>query len=249
MKVRTVADAAAAARAAARRIAAAVELRPELVLGLPTGRTMVPLYGELARRHAAGELALGRARAFNLDELLLPRDHPASFRAYMARHAWERIGLDRARCEIPDAEAEATAECRRYEGALAAAGGLDLAILGLGADGHIAYNLPGPPESVTHVVTLPTPLADQLQVPADWRPLRAITLGLGAFLGARQLLVLATTADKLEAVRALLASRPDPRWPCSLLAGHAALELLLTPESTPPPGGDPGQPERQSAGT
>lgn len=229
MKIATLPSAEAVARAAADRVEALAREVAEPVLGLPTGRTMVPLYGELALRHSEGSLDLGRARGFNLDELVLPRAHPATFRAFMERHAWERIGLDRGRCDLPDGQADPEAECVRYQRALEAAGGLDLAILGVGADGHVAYNLPGPPVDAAHVVVLPDALAEQLEVPPAWRPLRALTLGLGALRAARRLLLLATSGDKATAVRALLAGPPDPAWPCSLLRGHPALEVFLTP--------------------
>lgn len=234
MKVEILPDVEAVARAGADRLAALLRERPASTLGLPTGRTMIPLYAELARRHRAGELDLGRARGFNLDELVLPREHPATFRAFMARHAWERIGLDRERCDLPDSEADPATECVRYDQALSTAGGLDLAILGVGADGHVAYNLPGQPAEATHVVTLPDALAEQLEVPPAWRPLRAITLGFAALRSARSLLLLATTRDKATAVRALLRGPEDFAWPCSLLRDHPRLEILLTPEAAEP---------------
>ena len=226
---------AAVARAAAERVARAAERRPELVLGLPTGRTMVPVYAELARRHAEGRLDLARARAFNVDELLLPPGHPASFHAFMARHGWERIGLPRERSDIPrgdlEGEAALAAECRRYDRAIAEAGGLDLVLLGLGADGHVAYNLPGPPRAETHVVRVPPEVADTLDGPLARRPLEAITVGFEALLGARRVVLLATTPEKARAVAALAEGRRDEAWPCTLLAPHPRLEVILTPEA------------------
>jgi glucosamine-6-phosphate deaminase len=208
----------------------------ELVLGLPTGRTMVPFYDELARRHrrrrqpqAREELDLSRARGLNLDELLLPVDHPASFHAFMARHAWERIGLDRVRCDIPDPAADPAAECARYDRAIAAAGGLDLAILGIGADGHVAYNLPGDTRQRTHLIVVPPEVADTLDVPAACRPLRAITMGFAPLRRARRLILLATTPEKARAVRALVEGPEDPAWPASLLRRHPRFDVLLIP--------------------
>jgi len=229
MRVTERPDAAGVASAAADRLAAILGELAHPVLGLPTGRTMRPFYAELERRHVRGAIDLSGARGFNLDELVLPRDHPATFRSFMERHAWERIGLDRGRCDIPDSAAEPAAECRRYDRALEVAGGLDFAILGVGADGHVAYNLPGPPVESTHLVDLPDDLAEQLEVPLAWRPLRAMTLGFAALRAARRILLLATSADKASAVRALLAGPADPAWPCSLLRDHPDLEVLLTP--------------------
>jgi glucosamine-6-phosphate deaminase len=228
----------AVARAAADRLARTVEEDPAVVLGLPTGRTMIPFYAELARRHQRGEIDLSRARGFNIDELLLPPGHPASFRSFMERHAWERIGLPRERCDIPDAAAALAGgleeECRRYDRALETAGGLGLLFLGIGADGHVAYNLPGPPRGRTHVVEVPAVVADTLPgpgVPEALRTLRAITVGFDALRSARRIVLLATTAEKAPALRALLEGPEDPTWPCTHLRDHPRFDVLVTPEA------------------
>lgn len=221
----------AAARAAADRLARAVAEDPEIVLGLPTGRTMVPFYAELARRHQRGELDLSRARAFNLDELILPPGHAASFHSFMDWHAWEKIGLPRERCEIPDPTAEPEAECARYDRAIEEAGGLDLVFLGLGADGHVAYNLPGEVHRRTHVVEVPAAVADTLGLPESQRPLRAITVGFDPLWNASHLVLLATTEEKAEAVDALLDGPEDPQWPCTRLRRHPRFDVLLTLEA------------------
>jgi glucosamine-6-phosphate deaminase len=220
-------DADAAARTVAGLIAHAASDEPELVLGLPTGRTPIPVYQELSRLYAQGDLDLTRARAFNLDELVLPGEHPASFRSFMSRYAWTHIGLDPERCDIPNAEVEPGLECARYDAAIAAAGGLDLVFLGVGSDGHVAYNLPGPPQEATHSVVLSSDLAEALEVPGSWRPLRALTMGLEALLSARRLVMLAVGEAKARAVRALLKGPETPEWPCSLLRGHDRLDVVL----------------------
>jgi glucosamine-6-phosphate deaminase len=226
-RVRVLDDARAVALGGADALAAAAAADPEIVLALPTGRTPIPLYDELARRHAAGRVDLTRARGFNLDEIVLPRDDPRTFHSFMAKHAWGRTGLARARCDIPDGEArDLEAECRRYEGAIAAAGGLDLAVLGIGEDGHIAYNMPGDVTMRTHVTSLPDALAASLGVPPEARPLRAITMGMGTIRSARRVLVLATGEAKAAAVRRLIRGPEDPRWPCSYLCGHVEVDLL-----------------------
>jgi glucosamine-6-phosphate deaminase len=231
MKVEILDDTGELVARAAGFVSRAVARRDDLVLGLPTGRTMVPVYSELARRVARGQLDLSRATAFNLDEVLLPPGHPASFRAFMERHAWTACGFARSKCHIPDASraaADPAAECERYEKAIVAAGGFDVAILGLGVDGHVAYNLPGPPVETTHAVDLPEIVADSLGIPDERRPLRAITVGIGTLKAARQILLLATTAEKSRALGALRQGPLDERWPCSMLRGHPALTVLAT---------------------
>jgi glucosamine-6-phosphate deaminase len=227
VRVRVLANAEAVAQAAADLVAEAVRASPETVFALPTGQTPIPMYDELARRHAAGEIDLSRARAFNLDELALPPSDPRTFRSFMERHAGERIGLRRERCDIPNGAArDLEAECRRYEDAIAAAGGLDLALLGVGVDGHVAYNMPGPIVMPTHVTLLPDALAASLDVPPPDRPLRAITMGIGTVRAARRIVVLATGESKATAVLRLVRGPEDPQWPCSFLAGHPSVDLL-----------------------
>jgi glucosamine-6-phosphate deaminase len=228
VRTRVLEDAGEVAHAAAEAFRLRVAARPDLVLALPTGRTPVAFYDELARLRVAGRLDLARARAFNLDELVLPGDDPRSFRCFMERHAWGPLGLDPERCDIPDGAApDLAAECRRYEAAIAEAGGIDLAVLGLGGDGHVAYNLPGPVTLQTHVVRLPDGLAAALDLPPEEWPLRAITMGLGTIRQARSILLLANGAPKAMAVRALVRGPEDPEWPCSFLNGHPDLEVML----------------------
>lgn len=220
-------DSAAVARAAADLLAEEVAAQREIVLALPTGRTPIPFYDELAARHDAGRLDLTRARGFNLDEIVLPRHDPRTFRAFMEQHAWGRTGLRRDRCDIPDGAApDLEAECVRYEGAITDAGGIGVAILGVGVDGHIAYNMPGPMRLGTHVTRLPDGLAASLAVPpGDW-PLRAITMGIGTIRAARRILVLATGESKATAVQRLVQGPDDPHWPCSFLHTHPNLDLI-----------------------
>lgn len=229
MRIFRLDDEGVVASAGADLLAACLELDPEPVLGLPTGRTMIPFYDELARRHRRGQIDLSGARAFNVDELLLPPEHPASFHSFMERHAWERIGLDRRRCDIPDPTADPAEEAERYDRAIAAAGGFDLVFLGVGADGHVAYNLPGEAREETHVVEVPAATADTLDVPESLRPLRALTIGFAPLHGARHLALLATTEEKARPVRELIEGPEDPAWPCTLLRGHPRFDVLLAP--------------------
>ena len=230
MRLRVLETEEAVAGAGADAVAAVVGARPAAVLALPTGRTPIPLYDALAARHEKGAVDFSGVRGFNLDELVLPAHDPRTFHSYMERHAWGRTGLKRERCDIPDGGAgDLEAECRRYEAAIEATGGLDLAILGVGADGHVAYNMPGPMTLATHVTRLPDGLAASLGVPPEAWPLRALTMGIGTIRGARSLLVLATGASKATAIRALVHGPEDPDWPCSFLGKHPDLELLIDP--------------------
>ncbi|MEX0758704.1 MAG: 6-phosphogluconolactonase, partial [Tistlia sp.] len=146
-----------AAAAAAERIAACVRAKPAAVLGLATGATMEEVYRSLVARLEAERLSLGQVTTFNLDEYLgLAAEDPASYRATMRRLLFGLSDLDPARTHLPRGEAPAPpAEASRYEAAIAAAGGLDLQLLGLGRNGHVGFNEPGSPaDSRTRVVRL-----------------------------------------------------------------------------------------------
>lgn len=226
-RTRILEDPAAVARAAADLLAEEVAAQREIVLALPTGRTPIPFYDELAARHVSRRIDLSLARGFNLDELVLPPEDPRTFRSFMAKHAWERTGLRRERCEIPNgAAADLEAECLRYERVISDRGGLGVAILGVGVDGHIAYNMPGPMTLGTHVVRLPDGLSASLGVPPEDWPLRAITMGIGTIRAARRILVLATGESKATAVKRLVHGPDDPEWPCSFLHTHPDLDLI-----------------------
>jgi glucosamine-6-phosphate deaminase len=145
MEVIIVPDAASGASIVVDALAELVGTTPEAVLGLATGSSPEPVYEELARRHRTGQLDLAGIRAFLLDEYVgLPPDHPASYGSVIRAQVVDRLGLDPDRVAGPDGNAPDLAEaCRRYEGAITAAGGVDLQLLGIGTDGHIGFNEPG----------------------------------------------------------------------------------------------------------
>jgi glucosamine-6-phosphate deaminase len=216
------------ALAASDLVGQVVAERPDAAIAWPTGKTPIPFYAELAARHRRGAIRLGRVRSFNLDEVLVPARDPRSFRVFFEEHLFGVTGVDPGLAEAPSGEArDVEAECARYERRIEEAGGIDLAILGLGVDGHVAYNLPGPIGLRTHVVVLPDEIAASVDWPADLRPLRAVTMGLDTLRGARRILVLATGASKAEAVGALVRGPRSEAWPCSFLTDHPALTLML----------------------
>ena len=145
----------------------------------------------------------------------------------MQEHVWEHTGINPARCDIPRSTGDPIAECRRYDAVIAAAGGLDLAILGVGADGHIAYNLPGPSHESTHIVEVPRVVAESLGISQDQLPLRAITVGIGPLRSAKSLLLLATGKAKAAALAALVQGPMDSKWPCSWLQQHPKFEAII----------------------
>jgi len=222
------------ARTLAVQIAATLGQNPSLVLGLPTGRTPIRLYHELGTLHHAGQADCSRATTFNLDEFVgVAPDDPGSYRTFMREHLFSRVNLDPARINFLDGSAaDVDAECRRYEDAIAAAGGIDLQLLGIGTNGHIGFNEPGR-ELVgpTHRVRLKESTrrsnaglfgGDPTKVPAE-----ALSMGVGSILKAKRIVLIATGKLKARCVDRVLNGPITTRLPASFLQVHRDVELML----------------------
>jgi glucosamine-6-phosphate deaminase len=222
----------ALAEAVAEQLAAQLQAQPAQVLGLPTGRTPLALYRRLVVLHRAGRLDVSLAHAFQLDEFagLLPEE-PASFFAYLERHLFAHLPfppghLHRLRSWEPDA----AGECARYEAELQAQGGLTLTLLGIGDNGHVAFNEPGPSlQAATHVVHLSRSTreanAGLFGGEAVRVPTHALTLGLGALMKAQAVWLLATGPAKARVLAAALQGPLTPALPASLLQLHPRLTV------------------------
>jgi glucosamine-6-phosphate deaminase len=216
------------------RIAGFVREHPSAVLGLPTGRTPVLLYKVLAGHAASGALDLSQVSTFNLDEFLgLPADHRGSYRRFMQEHLFAHVNLRPERIGFLDGMApDVEAECRRYEQAITAAGGIDLQILGIGANGHIGFNEPAPGLAArTHRVTLTRGTResnaglfgdDVTRVPHE-----ALSMGMATILGARRLVLVATGAGKAECVRGMIEGPLTTALPASFLQVHGDVDVML----------------------
>lgn len=227
-------DAHAAACALADRITSMIAANPRLVMGLPTGRTPVGFYHELASRVEQGTADLSQATTFNLDEFVgISAGHPGSFRSFMHAHFFDRVNLAAERIHfLNGAAADTAVECARYERAIAAAGGIDVLILGVGSNGHIGFNEPAPAlQARTHRVTIEpeTRLAnadlfggDPSAVPAE-----ALSMGIATILQARAIVLIATGAAKASIVERLLRGPVTPELPGSFLQVHPDVEIVL----------------------
>lgn len=221
------------ARLAGDTIEALVRRRPDAVLGLATGSSPLAVYDDLVRRHAAG-LSFARVRAFLLDEYVgLPADHPERYRTVIEREVVARTDLDPAKVRAPDGGADdLPAACAAYEAAIAAAGGVDLQILGIGTDGHVAFNEPGSSlASRTRVKTLTEQTrADNARFfggEVEAVPRHVLTQGLGTIMEARHLVLLAQGRAKAEAVHQLVEGPISALWPGTVLQMHPHVTVLL----------------------
>jgi glucosamine-6-phosphate deaminase len=222
------------ARSLARRVATRLAERPALVLGLATGRTPLPLYEELAALHAAGRTSYQRATTFNLDEFVgLPATHPGSYRSYMRQHLFRHLDIQPRRTHFLDGQAsDLDRECERFEDTILRAGGIDLQILGIGANGHIGFNEPAAWLSPwSHRVRLTTAsrranagfFTDGLKgVPRE-----ALSMGVATILRAHAIVLIATGAGKASVVARMVAGPVTTRVPASLLQLHPAVDIML----------------------
>lgn len=219
-------DYAQMSRRAAYVVAGQVLLKPRSVLGLATGETPLGLYRELARLGEEGDVDFSEVVTFNLDEYLgLARTDPHSYAWYMEEHFFRFVNVAPERRHIPDGVArDPGAECVRYERALEAAGGVDLQILGLGRDGHIGFNEPDVKfEKGTHVVQLAESTiranARFFSSP-DQVPTRALSMGIKTIMSAKRILLLASGAEKADAIAAAVRGPVTPDLPASVLQLH-----------------------------
>ena len=234
MNVRILKDENAVARAVAARVIATLAARPTAVLGLPTGRTPILLYARLRAAHAAGRVDFSRATTFNLDEFLgLPPGHPASYRAFMETHLFGQVNLSRRRIHFLNGVAkDPVAECARYERAIRRAGGIDLQILGIGANGHIGFNEPAAGLiGDSHPARLEPGTrrsnADLFGGRVQAVPPTALSMGVGTILRSRLVILVATGAGKAEAIKATVEGLVTTRVPASMLQLHGAVEVIL----------------------
>lgn len=222
----------AMSRRAAAIIAAQVVAKPECVLGLATGSTPVGAYRQLVQWNRQGDLSFREVRSVNLDEYcgLAPR-HDQSYRYFMQENLFDHVDIVPGNTHVPDGLAgDAGAECARYEQAVAALGYADLQLLGLGRNGHIGFNEPCAEFPVaTHLVDL-----TESTIQANARffasagdvPRRALTMGVGTIMRARKILVVASGADKADAVAKMVQGPVTPEVPASILQLHPDVTVV-----------------------
>ena len=225
--------AAAAACLAAELIGRQIRSKPDSVLGLATGSTMLGVYRWLVRMHTRQGLSFARCRTFNLDEYLgLAPDDPTSYHYFMRKHLFDRVDLKLGNTHLPDGvAADPAAAGAAYEKQIRKCGGIDLQLLGIGLNGHIGFNEPGSEfDSRTRVQTLALSTrrqnASHFSNP-DRMPRRAITMGVGTILEARHCLLLATGEEKAMIVARALEGRVTTVVPGSVLQTHPRSTVVL----------------------
>lgn len=224
-------------RHAARMIAERIKAKPNLVLGLATGSTPVGTYQELIRLHKEEGLDFSQVRSFNLDEYLgIAGDHDQSYRYFMNTNLFDHINIDKANTRVPDGTAaDPAASCRQYEEDIKAGGGIDFQVLGVGGNGHVAFNEPGSSrDSRTRVVDL-----DEGTIKANSRffdsiddvPKQAISMGMATIMETKEVILLANKAGKADAIVKTIEGPVTEEVPASLLQEHSNVTFLVEKEA------------------
>ena len=215
----------AMSRAAAEVVAQVLNEKPNAVLGMATGSTPLGLYQELVRMHREESLDFSQVTTFNLDEYVgLPTTHEQSYHYFMHENFFKHVNIPKQNIHIPSGTtSNYRAFCQWYEKRIEECGGIDVQILGIGSDGHIAFNEPGSSlSSRTRLKTLAKQTIDDNARFFDSReqvPVYAITMGVGTIMEARKLLLLANGAKKAEAVAAAV------EGPVSSMVTASALQM------------------------
>jgi glucosamine-6-phosphate deaminase len=221
------------AYAAAQVAKIARKVGPEVVIGVATGSSPLSIYQKLAELVAAGKLDLSLASAFALDEYVgLPKGHPQSYHEVIRLTVTEPLGLEPGRVHCPNGFAADLAKAARdYEGAIKAAGGVDVQILGIGSNGHVGFN--EPTSSLSSRTRLKT-LTEQTRRDnqrffnsLDEVPRHCLTQGLGTILDARHAVLVASGAGKADAVRAMVEGPVTAMWPGSVLQLHQRATVVV----------------------
>lgn len=207
------------------------------VLGLATGGTPVGTYQELVARYASGGVSFAQCTTFNLDEYVgLSEEHEQSYRSFMQQHLFDHIDVPTDRTYLPCGTSQDFIQAsEQYEEQIDAAGGIDLQLLGIGTDGHVAFNEPGSSlASRTRIKALTEQTrrdnARFFDSP-DEVPKLAITMGIETILESEQILLLATGAGKASAVRAFIEGPVTAQVPASALQLHPRVTVLLDREA------------------
>lgn len=208
------------------------------VLGLPTGGTPLGMYQQLVEFYRQGELSFRHVVTFNMDEYVgLPEDHPQSYHTYMQRNFFKHVDIPAQQIHILNGNAaDLEAECRQYELKIQSFGGIELFVGGVGKDGHIAFNEPGSSlRSRTRLKTLThsTQLANARFFDADLTqvPTRALTVGVGTILDAREVMILASGHHKAQAVAQAVEGSVNHMWTITALQLHPAAILVCDEEA------------------
>ena len=222
---------------AAKIVSSQLVVKPNSILGLATGSTPIGLYQNLIDMNKKGEIDFSEVKTFNLDEYYpIKKSNDQSYDYFMNEQLFSHVNIDKNNTNIPNGEAaDPVEECERYEKLLDAIGGVDLQILGIGQNGHIAFNAPDENLiAVTHLTGLTQSTIEansRFFASADEVPKQALTMGMGSILKAKKIVILANGANKSKAVAELLNDNITTSNPATMLKVHPDVTLICDKEA------------------
>ncbi len=213
-----------------------VNEKPDCVLGLATGSTPVGMYKELIKACKEGKVSFKNVTTFNLDEYVgLEPTHDQSYRYFMNDNLFNHIDINKDNTNVLKGVGDYIAFMNDYDNKIAKAGGIDIQLLGIGSDGHIAFNEPGTSfDSLTHIAELAdSTITDNARFFASKNdvPTKAVTMGLKSIMNAKKIVLIATGANKAKAVKELLQGKPSTAWPCTVLQSHKDVVVFCDEEA------------------
>ncbi|MFC4872234.1 glucosamine-6-phosphate deaminase [Negadavirga shengliensis] len=218
--------------AVTKEITEATKSNPHIVLGLATGSTPVGIYARMVKEHRSGGTDYSNVTTFNLDEYEgLAGNHPSSYRYFMNDHLFNHLNILLKNTHVPAGTGDLAAACEEYEKAIEKAGGIDIQLLGIGANGHIGFNEPDTPfDTKTHIAYLAEEtIQSNAKFFADGQsvPSRAVTMGISTIMKAKRIILVALGKSKAEAVQKTVAGPVTERHPASVLQRHPHVTLYL----------------------
>jgi glucosamine-6-phosphate deaminase len=209
-----------------------VKAKPNAVLGLATGTSPLEIYKNLIEANKEGTVTFKDVTTFNLDEYVgLEGTHNQSYRYFMNYNLFDHLDINKDNTNVLPGVGDYKKAMLEYDGRIADAGGIDIQLLGLGSDGHIAFNEPGTPfTSLTHETELTQQTIkdnSRLFDSIEEVPTSAVTMGLQSIMNARKIVLIATGKNKAEAVKGLLQGPITEDMPCSILRNHPDVTLYL----------------------
>ncbi len=218
---------------AADEMAEIIKNNPKAILGLATGGSPMGMYKELIKMNSEGSVDFSNVTTVNLDEYIgLSGDHPQSYRYFMNENLFNHINIDKNNTYVPNGLAEnIEEECKEYDSRITELGGTDVQLLGIGNNGHIAFNEPDNELlSGTHLTKL---TEETIKANArffesvDEVPTQALTMGLGGIMRSKKIIVIASGESKAEAVKAMVSGKISTNMPASMLQMHRDVTVIV----------------------
>ncbi|MCQ2792251.1 MAG: glucosamine-6-phosphate deaminase [Bacilli bacterium] len=206
-------------------IASLLRRKPNAILGLATGSSPVGVYEELVKAYQVRDISFNEVTSFNLDEYIgLEKGHPQSYRYFMDNNLFNHVNIIKSKTHIPSIDKNSEDYFEKYDNRIKDAGGIDFQILGIGSNGHIAFNEPGTDfNSLTHIVDLKeSTIKDNSRFFNNINevPTKAVSMGLKSIMNAKRIVIIITGKNKANALKRLMSKEITTDFPASILNRH-----------------------------